>query len=115
MLPLFYKTLIEMNPYDNLDDFTYSIYEKFSQKSSDIKKLLEAIISLKDIPIELLSKYYTRIYTMGSDFYRDMNRDLGTNKKENHLLFIKTLYEGTKLKVLSNKIKDLPGAIVYSK
>ena len=140
-LPLFYKTLIDIEPSDKVEKYTNEIYEKYSKENKDINELLTQIKSLKDIPIELLSKYYIRAYTMESNFYTDINKDLGLNKKENHLPFIKTLYEGTKLKSLSlasnntlyrgakiandeinkikhylkNKIENLPASIVFSK
>ena len=56
-LPLFYKTLIETAPSDNVDKYTNSIYEKYSKENKDINDLLSQIKSLKDIPIELISKY----------------------------------------------------------
>jgi hypothetical protein len=140
-LPLFYKTLIDIEPSDKVEKYTNEIYEKYSKENKDINELLTQIKSLKDIPTELLSKYYIRAYTMESNFYTDINKDLGLNKKENHLPFIKTLYEGTKLKSLSlasnntlyrgakiandeinkikhylkNKIENLPASIVFSK
>ena len=98
-LPLFYKTLIELTPEENIDNYTKYIYEKYSN-NKDIKNLFEQIKSLKNIPIELLSKYYIRAYTIESNFYRDENKDLGFKKKESHLSFIKILYEGSKLKAL---------------
>ena len=49
---------------------------------------------MQDIPIELLSKYYIRAYTIESNFYKNINKELGSNKKESHLSFIKVLYEG---------------------
>lgn len=140
-LEIFYKTLIEIESSDKVEKYTNEIYEKFSKESKDINELLTQIKSLKDIPIELLSKYYIRAYTMESIFYTDINKDLGLNKKQNHLPFIKTLYEGTKLKSLSlasnnklyrgakiandeidkikhylkKKIENLPASIVFSK
>ena len=140
-LPLFYKTLIETVEIDKAEKYTNLIYQKYSKGNKDINDLLSQIQLLKDIPIELLSKYYIRAYTIESNFYNDINKDLGLNKKENHLSFIKTLYEGTKLKSLSlasnnilyrgskisnneinkiekylkNKIENLPASIVFSK
>ena len=102
---------------------------------------MNSIRYIKDIPIELLSKYYARLNTIKSKFYHDINTDLRDNKKENYMSYIKILYEGIKLKslqlasndilyrgskisidellkikgYLKNKIKDLPGAIVFSK
>ena len=95
---------------------------------------------MKNIPIEILSKYYARLYTIESDFYRNLNRDLGLNRMNNYLPYIQVLYEGVKFKSLPlasdkilyrgskistneiTKIKDylqnkkpfLPGAIVFS-
>jgi len=96
---------------------------------------------MKNIPIEILSKYYSRLYTADSNFHKNMNQDLGLNKKEKYLSFIKILYEGVKLKslplsndnilyrgskisneeinkiknYLNNKIEGLPSSIVFSK
>ena len=140
-LPLFFKTLIDTVPNDKMDTYTETLYNDYHKESDEINDLLGPIKSIPNIPIEILSKYYTRTYTIQSNFYREMNRDLGLNKKEKYLSFIKILYEGIKLKSLplaSNKLlyrgskiskkeieiikdylnkknKDLPGAIVFSK
>ena len=140
-LPIFYKTLIETAPNDKIDNYTNFIYDNYSKGNKEIKYLLAQIKSLQDIPIELLSKYYIRAYTLESNFYKDINADLGLNKKEKHLSFLKTLYEGTKLKslplasnnilyrgslisnneikkiknYLEKKIENLPASIVFSK
>ena len=141
-LPLFYNALIDSIKIDDIEKYTENIYSKYSEDSYDLKELLNPIKSLYDIPIELLSKYYTRIYTIESDFYREINKDLRENNNiVNYLPYIKVLYEGVKLKSLSiasdlelyrgskisydeidkikeylnNKIPNLPGAIVFSK
>ena len=88
-LPLFYKLLIELTQNENLDNYNKYIYEKYSN-NKHIRRLFEQIILLKNIPIELLSKYYIRAYTMESNFYKDINNDLELKKKESHLSFIKT-------------------------
>ena len=141
-LPLFYNSLIESIRIDDIEKYTENLYTKYSEDSYDLKELLNPIKSLYDIPIELLCKYYTRLYTIESDFYREINKDLRENNNIiNYLPFIKVLYEGVKLKSLSiasdvelyrgskisnneidkikeylnNKIQNLPGAIVFSK
>ena len=140
ILPLFYKSLIEITPKDNIAKYTEYLYGKYS-KNNEVDKLLNSIRNIKDIPIELLSKYYARLYTVNSKFYEDINKDLKDNKKDNYMQYIKILYEGIKLKSLplaSNNIlyrgskitnyeikqikenlerkkKDLPGSIVFSK
>ena len=141
-LPLFYKALIDSIKIDDIEKFTENLYSRYSEYSYDLKELLNPIKSLYDIPIELLSKYYTRIYTIESDFYREINKDLRENNNIiNYLPYIKVLYEGIKLKslniasdfelyrgskisyeeidkikgYLNDKIPNLPGAMVFSK
>ena len=88
-----------------------------------------------------MSKFYAKLYTTNSTFHRNINRDLGLNKTGNYLLYIRTLYEGVKLKslplannnilyrgslisneeikkikvYLSKKLENLPGSIVFSR
>ena len=143
ILHLFYKILLEEAKNDQIENYTNFIYKEYSKENKNIYNLMTMtqIISLKNIPIELLSKYYIRAYTIDSKFYPEINRDLRNDKTENHLAFIKTLYEGTKLKslplasnnelfrgakiandeiinikeYLKKKLEDLPAAIVFSK
>ena len=141
ILPLFFKTLIDNITADNIEQYTNSLYQIYSNKNDKIKNLLEQMISMPNIPLEIIAKYYVRLYTLASDFYKNMNKDLGLNKIDKYLQYIKTLYEGVKLKslslasnnilyrgskisnneidkiknYLSNKVKGLPGAIVFSK
>ena len=96
---------------------------------------------MNNIPIEILSRYYSRLYTANSSFHKNINKDLGLNNKDKYLSFIKILYEGVKLKslplsnnnilyrgskisneeinkiknYLNNKIEGLPSSIVFSK
>ena len=142
-LPLFYNTLIDSIDVNDIEKYTELLYSKYSESSSSLEELLSPIKSIYDIPIELLSKYYARVYTIESDFYREINKDLRENKTVDYLPFIKVLYEGVKLKSLNiasdfelyrgskisleeiEKIKgylnqkleleNLPGAIVFSK
>ena len=113
----------------------------YSKEKKELKELLGSIISMSNIPIEILSRYYSRLYTADSSFHRNINKDLGLNKKDKYLSFIKILYEGVKLKslplsnnnilyrgskisneeintiknYLENKIEGLPSSIVFSK
>ena len=141
MLPLFFKSLIDITPKDNMDEYTKYLYNTYAKEDNNLKKLLMPIESMKNIPIEILSKYYIRLYSAKLKFYHDINKALEANQIEKHLPFIKVLYEGLKLmglplandftlyKVikfsykeifiikgyLEHKFKDLPGAITFSK
>ena len=81
-LPLFFKALIDNTSNQDLQKYTYLLYETYSKEKEKIKKLLGSIVSLPTIPIEILSKYYAKLYTADSNFYRDINKDLGLNKKD---------------------------------
>ena len=56
------------------------------------------MINFPEIPIELLCKYYARLYSIDGDFYKIMNDYLVTvNYLSNDIIYepyIKTLYEG---------------------
>ena len=141
LLPLFYKTLIDNVSNNSIEEYTNYLYKTYSANNNSLKNLLESIVSMKDIPKEILSKYYAKLYTSESKFYSELNKDLRLNKVQKHLPFIKILYEGVKLKSLplasDNKLyrgaflsqkeimiiknhlvdqkKDLPGSIIFSK
>ena len=117
LLPMFYKVLIEREPSYTNESFNERVYNfyindkkkkniennKDKNKNDILINSLKSIISIKKIPIQLLSKYYARIYTYQSDFYYNLNRDLRNNKEKelsDYLPFIKTLYEGVDLKSL---------------
>ena len=141
-LPLFYKHLMEFTPQDN--QFYNFLHNKYynKEKNEEITHFLDSISDLSDIPIEVLSRYYVRIYTEESDFYRELNQSLREGRKENYLSYIKVLYEGIKLKALpysndnilyrgcllpnkeiedmikfknKGEVEGLPGAIVFSR
>ena len=139
--PLLFKSLIEITKIDKTDLFTESLYNKYAKNNEKVKYLLNIIKDIINIPIELLSKYYARLYTLDSTFYSDINKNLRENKKRYYLTYIKVLYEGLKLKslplatdnvlfrgcnllkneidiiqkYLNDKKERLPGAIVFSK
>ena len=140
-LPMQFKGIIDKISAENIDKFSFTIYEKYSKESFEVKKLLGQIYKMRNVPIEILCRYYARLLTIESDFYKDLNKNLRLNEKEEYLPFIKTLYEGVKLKALplssdkilyrgsllsndeidkikiyqNEKIKDLPSCIVFSK
>ena len=140
VLPLFFKSLMDNTSNFNQEEYTKLLYNNYS-KNEEIKKILGPILSIPNIPIEILSKYYVRIFTLYSDFHFELNKDLRLNKTEKYLPFIKTLYEGVKLKslplandnilyrgslisndeidkiikYLSKKREGLPSSIVFSK
>ena len=140
VFPLFYKHLIAFTAHDN--QFYNFLHTRYYNKSNEITHFIDSISDLNDIPIEILSRYYVRIYTEDSDFYKELNQNLREKKRDIYLSYIKVLYEGIKLKALpfsndkilfrgaqlSNEeiakmekfkkkgdVEGFPGAIVFSK
>ena len=103
-LPIYFKTLVKVEKSDiyKFDKFTKELYKNY-KKDKDIEKLLSQIIKMKHIPIELLSKYWVRVYT-GKYFHYDMNDYLNQGKSGEYTLFIKMMFEALKLKVFESPI-----------
>jgi len=99
-ISLQYQSLLNKITNVDIEKFTEYIYEQYSGSNDQIRSLFNSIKSIPNIPIELLSKYYIRLYSFESNFYRDINKDLRNDKIEKYLPFIKVLYEGIKLKSL---------------
>ena len=100
LLPLFFKTLIEKCSNEDMKNYTSDLYTEYSVNSDNVKNLLGSIMNMWNIPVEILSKYYARLYTIESDFYKEINKNLSDNKVGKYLPFIKTLYEGVKYQSL---------------
>ena len=47
-----------------------------------------------EIPKYILTKYYAKIYTEETNFYRDMNKDLSNGLFDTYRVFIFLLYSG---------------------
>ena len=110
MLPRFFRTLIKLNKDDNYDELNQYLFNKYI-KSEDLKELLSQIEGIPSIPLEILCKYYARMYTMESDFYNEINHNLRKESltDRNHpiqkfvLSYVKLLYEGLKLNCFPNQ------------
>ena len=140
-LPLLYQSIINITKIDKIENYNEYLYLNYAKEDNQIEILLNDIYKVPKIPIELLCKYYIRLYTMESNFYKNINYDLRNGAKQNNLSFIKILYEGLKLtvlelasnkelyrvskistkeiknikEILNNKESNLPGVIVFSK
>ena len=104
MLPRFFRTLIKINKDDNFDELNQYYYDKYS-KLSEIKELLSQIEGIPSIPLEILCKYYARLYTLESEFYDEINSNLRKESLTDSnypvqkfvLSYVKLLYEGLRL------------------
>ena len=113
------------------------LYEFHTEEK--LVSLIEQLINIEKIPHEIISKYWIRAYTVESNFYRKMNKDLRQSNTNNYLTYIQMMYEAIKIKsfpinkskylyrgtyftykeinilrkYITNKIQGLPGALVY--
>ena len=62
-----------------MDKYTSYLYDEYKE-NENVENLLNPIRYISDIPMEILSKYYARLYTAQSDFYNNINKELGQNK-----------------------------------
>ena len=140
ILPLFMSDITKNPTEEDINEFNHYLIDKYTVK--EIIKLISQLIRKKNIPIEIISKFWVRAYTVECNFYRDMNKDLRENKISKYLPFIQMmynavsvnsfsfnpsdskLYRGTyfseeELEKLRNYIKNkkegLPAAIIYSR
>ena len=119
-LPVFYKALIKLNKKDIFDELTHYLYDTYKENKY-VKELLEPIDEIPEVPIEILCKYYARLYTIESNFYKDLNKSLreenlklkveeilfSANKNKYYsITFIKSFYEGIKLDCFKFDLKD---------
>ena len=81
---------IEENEINNFNCF---LKKNFGQHLYNLIKPLNLQL-IKNIPIEIISKYYVCAYSSESHFYRILNYDLMLFKGEKYYPFIKTLYKG---------------------
>ena len=141
VLPIFFRSLIKIDSQIKVNEFTHYLYDKY-RDDGKIENLLAQIINIKNIPIELLCKYWARVYTADSFCY-DLNESLKNNNYNKYKIFIQMMYEGLNLQSLKcpnnniilyrgtfltnsefNEFKEnlkksnynnLPSSIVYSK
>ena len=104
VLPMFYQNLIYTNENKNNSNINFirDTYNKYNN-DPNYNGLLNQLINVPDIPIELLSKYYIRLYTIDGIFFKQLQQDLSADNFENNLTYlpyIQTLYNGLQNKVL---------------
>ena len=72
----------------------------------NIKNLIEQFDDSKNISKEIIYKYWMHLYSLQSDFYKDINKQLRNKKGEYYIPFIKLCFEMLRkgfLKPITNK------------
>ena len=118
VLPIiFNKIFIGKPDYKSINDFNKELC-KYHKDEKQYKYILNQIADVKNIPIEIISKYYARIYTIEGKFYKDMKINLLEGNEENYKkykAYIKTMFEACERGALKTDISgDLYSAQSFS-
>lgn len=94
-LPRFYEEIYYNKhiDYNELNNFTIFFLKNFCS-NKDVEKLLKPLLLFKEVPEEIISKYWARIYTYETPFYSIMNKALMKKEYTIFEVYIKLLYKG---------------------
>ena len=94
-LPTFFNDIyINRNlNYSELHNFTLFFLNNYCN-NADLIKLLKPILLFQEVPEEIISKYWARIYTYETPFYSIMNKNLMARIYNQYEIYIKLLYKG---------------------
>ena len=96
ILPLYFHKLIEPITLEDIHNFNYYL----STSIKETKDLISQFENIAEMPIEIICKYWAKIYTLDKgNFYAILNNALREKKFKFFLPFIKMMYEGVKRKV----------------
>ena len=104
ILPLFMSDFTKDITEDEIDKFNKYLINKYTNK--EIIKLITQLIRNKQVPVEIISKFWVRAYTAQSEFYKDMNKELRENKISKYLTYILVMYKAVNLNSFSFNPSD---------
>ena len=79
-----YKEIKEMNKF---------LLENFG-KNEEIKNLIFPLLSLNNIPYNIIAKFWGRIYTLECPFYKNINNNLIKLENQKYNTYIRVFYKG---------------------
>ena len=101
IIPNNFSTLTTLPKNSEIKDFNQFLIDTFSS-NTDLKYLIEQTIDYQDIPLEILIKYWLRVYTIEPNFIKEMNKSLNDNKEKNNKYntYIRVLYSALNKKII---------------
>ncbi len=109
LAPALYKEIItneKITKKDCKDFYKYIL----SLNNEELNKIIKNLDLFEYIPFEILSKYWSRCYTIESDFYKVLNNKLMKSELSfNYKTFIKMLYTGVEI----NSLNSYKGKYLY--
>jgi len=113
ILPIFYQDFFNAPTNESIYLFQNLLKETYKNNIT-ISKLLKQIDNVYDI--STLCKYWMRIYSEDTNFYKEMNKAL--RKRKNifkYMTFVKIFYQSLKLNIFKPMIKKLYRGSIISK
>ena len=109
LAPALYKDIITNKKITRED--CKSLYNYIlSYNDDDLNKLIQNLYLFKYVPYEILCKYWARLYSIESDFYKILNNHLMKSRLSyNYKTFIKMFYTGVEI----NSLKSYTGRCLY--
>ena len=97
IFPFLYNNIMKNAKVDNKEIKTTNKYilENYGQ-NKQINSLIVPLLKTENIPENVLSKFWARIYTVESPFYRNLNNNLMKLKSKDYNSYIQILYLGLK-------------------
>ena len=109
LAPALYKEIIT-NEKITKEDYKNFHKHILSFNNKELNYLIKNLDLFKYIPFEILSKYWSRCYTIESDFYKVLNNKLMKSELSfNYKTFIKMLYTGVEI----NSLNSYKGKYLY--
>ena len=105
LAPILYKDIITKKKisYDEIKEFNKYLLDI---GNNEINYLIEPLNILKYVPLEIVCKYWIRIYTIESIFYKEINNKLMNLEIKFYHIYIRTLYFGLESNSFSPNIND---------
>ena len=107
ILPLYFHKLIEPPTLEEIHNFNNFLLSLFGKNGKEIEELITQFENMAEMPIEIICKYWLRVYTLANPkFYSILNYELKNKRFKLFLPLIKMSYEGVKRKVFDSKINE---------
>ena len=99
--------MIEHPTLEEIHNFNYYLLSSFGKNGKDLEELISQLENMAEMPIEILCKYWIRVFILESPkFYSILNYSLKNKRFKLFLPFIKMSYEGVKKKLFNSTVKE---------
>ena len=95
ILPVFFTIYIKKPVEKEIEKFNEHCLQFYSDRF-ELNEIFTQLSYFKEIPNEILSKFWIRAYSSEGNLSKDINEELKSNKIEKYLPFIEAMYEGFK-------------------